>query len=141
MLVSKNFQLKEFIHPGIYALWGDFSIRFIDNRLIDLVQVIRDRFGVPFVINGMFRGALFTESGLRSFGTKTGAGMSQHKFGRAVDLKCSAISPDEIRSEIRKNYEFFRSYGLTAIEVDTPTWVHISTENTGSGALVEIPYK
>ena len=131
MKLTKNFYLHEFINPDILKWYGEVvSLGFIDNRIVDIAQFFRDRFGKPIVINGEFLGITFTESGLRKFNTQTGAIMSQHKFGRAVDLKWEGMDADEVRADIINNYEKFRSKGLTTVEKDTDTWIHVDCRFT-----------
>ena len=130
MKLTKNFYLHEFINPDILNWYGNVSLGFIDNRIVDIAQFFRDRYGKPIVINGEFGGLTFTESGLRKFNTRTGALMSQHKMGRAVDMKWEGMVADEVRADIINNYEKFRSKGLTTVEKDTDTWIHVDCRFT-----------
>jgi hypothetical protein len=140
MKVSKNFILQEFVDPVTYKAMGEKSLWLIDKRIIDLAQFLRDHFNVPVIINNWHLGGRYDESGLRQFNTTTGATRSQHKYGRAADLKFSGLKPEEIRNEIRKS-PILLSLGLTTIEKDTPTWVHIDCRYTGLDKLLEVPYK
>jgi len=142
MKVSKDFELGEFIDPATWMVRGEKSIELIDTRLITLTQFFRDYFAVPITINNWHQGGQYKESGLRTFLTKTGATYSQHKFGRAADLKLSGLDTEEVRHEIRRNWKAFKQAGLTCIEMDTPTWVHIDVRNTTTPEILyEIPYK
>lgn len=141
MQVSKDFDLREFVDPATWQIRGEKSIELIDARLITLVQFMRDYFGVPVTINDWHTGGKYKESGLRTFMSKTGATYSQHKFGRAADLKFSGLTPEYVRKEIRRNWPVFMDKGLTCIEKDTPTWVHIDCRNIGANTLLEVPYK
>jgi hypothetical protein len=143
--VAKNFILQEFIDPEIYQLMGDKSIELIDTRIIDIAQAIRDHFNLPCIINNWHEGGGYKESGLRKFLSKTGAAFSQHKFGRAIDIKIEGVTDyDSVRSEILKKDEFagyFRLKGLTVMESGTPTWLHIDCRFTGSEEIILIPFK
>ena len=81
------------------------------------------------------------ESGLRQFGTITGAGMSQHKFGRAADVIISGMSSEEVRKLIKNNFTELKALGLTTIEKDTPTWCHFDCRFTGQDELLEVAFQ
>ena len=131
MKLTKNFSLEEFV-PKKYIDWygTTVSMGFIDKRIVQVVQFFRNRYNKPIVINGEFGGLTFTESGVRSFNTQTGAMMSQHKFGRAADMKWIGMDADEVRADIINNYEKFVSKGLTTVEKNTDTWIHVDCRYT-----------
>jgi len=135
MKVSKNFWLQEFLPPDLYEMSPQSGIWMIDRRIINIAQFIRERYGKPVTINNWHSGGQYKESGFRNPFTKTGALLSQHKFGRAIDAKIDGLHPEEIREDIRQNYALFRVVGLTTIEVDTPTWVHMDCRNTNQDSL------
>ena len=91
MIYAPNFVIQEFVPKEIYDIHFDNSIRLIDERIIILAQLFRTRYGA-ITINNWHNGGQYHESGLRLFSTPTGAKYSQHKYGRAVDLKFSEHS-------------------------------------------------
>lgn len=141
MKVSANFQLKEFVDPATYTARGEKSIELIDLRIITLAQFCRDFFKTGIIINNWHMGGQYKESGLRSFETATGARFSQHKYGRAVDLRFHDLKCEDVRNVIRQNWPLFKAAGLTTIEKGTPTWVHADVRFTGLETLFEVPYK
>jgi hypothetical protein len=141
MKVSKNFILQEFIDPEIYQIKKEKSIELIDRRIVLVAQLIKEIFDVPVMINNWHEGGGYKESGLRKFLTKTGAPFSQHKYGRAADLKIEGWDDyEKVRDVIRDYWDNLRVLGLTTIETGTPTWLHIDCRFTGSNHLHEIPY-
>ena len=128
-MVSKNFSLGEFIHPLIFEWYGEKSIWFIDHRIITMAQFFRDRYEKPININGKYAGQTFTESGLRRFNTSTGAQMSQHKFGRAIDMRWYGMDTDEVREDIKNNKGLLMEAGVRAVENNTQTWIHLDCRN------------
>ena len=135
-MISANFKIQEFVPKEIYDVYGDRSIMFIDKRIIDIVQALRDISGRPIVINNWHTsspGNKYNESGYRKPDTKTGAKYSQHKFGRAADVKVSGMNPKDVVNLILKNEMYFVNLGLTTIEnvEHTPTWVHLDCRWTG----------
>ena len=122
----KYFALNEVIPPTIIAERGERAWSLMDDRILQGADWLRETFG-PAVINGKYGGKVFTESGLRDPFTTTGAKWSQHKFGRALDLKFTKVSVKEVYDYILANQPEARSHGITCIEDirDTPTWLHI----------------
>lgn len=138
MKVSKHFDLREFIDPDIWAILGEKSIILIDHRIIEIADFFRGYFDVPIVINNWHSGGPYKESGLRKFLTKTGAKFSQHKFGRAIDMKLEHLHPEAVRKEVLAAWRKFRRCGMSAMEAGTPTWVHVDCRYTGTDDLLII---
>ena len=141
MKEAPNFVIQEFVDPVTYSQRGEKSLELIDERIVKLAQVFRDYFKARVTINDWHTGGHYKESGLRTFDTTTGARLSQHKFGRAIDMKIEGYEAEGVRSEIRKNAEYFMAHGLTTIEKDTPGWVHVDCRWTGMDTLLEVPMK
>jgi hypothetical protein len=141
-ILTNNILISEVVPKAVYNEWGDNAKWFIDIRVVQVAQTISDNINPgshePVIINGVFNGVIFDESGLRNPLTETGASMSQHKFGRALDLKFKNYSPDQVRSWIRAHWNELKELGLTTIEKDTPTWTHIDTRYTGLDFLFEV---
>lgn len=141
MNITKNFSIKELIPPDIYAARGDAAAQLIDIRIVNVAQWLRDQTGKSITINNWSSGGSFKESGLRNFETSTGAKWSQHKYGRALDLKVEGMDAETVRKLIRDNWNTLKTIGLSCIEKDTPTWVHIDCRYTGLETLLEVPYQ
>jgi len=144
MQVSKNFYLWEFVSSGIYRRWGNNSIWFLDKRIITASQFIRTRFDYPVTICNWHDAEpgdkIYQYSGYRSPSCKVGANLSQHKFGRAPDLKMLGKpnnGADELRDDIKKNFHLYKSMGLTTIESEdyAPNWCHLDCRWTGMKEL------
>jgi hypothetical protein len=125
--VLDNFHLDELVHPSILNQFGASSVRFLDRRALEGLQWLRNTLGHPLKVNDYFHGGAFQNSGLRPFNVKVGAQFSDHKFGRAWDVKCEHLTPDEIREHIIKHELFLTEANyITNIEEGTATWTHIS---------------
>jgi hypothetical protein len=99
----------------------------MDERILRGADWLRELFG-PCTINGKFNGKGFTESGLRDPFTNTGAKFSQHKFGRALDLKFHKVTCNEVYEYIIRNPTQARENGITCVEDIRDTkgqWLHI----------------
>lgn len=73
-------------------------------------------------------------SGFRPYDESVGSSLSQHKFGRALDLIPKKVHPDEIREDII-NQKFGFMKGIQAIEMGI-SWLHFDTRNNSSGKLL-----
>jgi hypothetical protein len=122
----KYFALNEVVHPGAIQALGDRAWTLMDERILRGADWLRELFG-PCTINGKFGGKGFTESGLRDPFTATGAKFSQHKFGRALDLKFHNVTCKEVYDYIIRNPGDARENGITTVEdiAFTGTWLHI----------------
>ena len=122
----KHFALNELVPPDVIQARGEQAWQLMDERILRGADWLREKFG-PCVINGKFNGKGFTESGLRNPLTTTGAKWSQHKFGRAVDLKFLKVNVKEVYDYILANQPEARANGITTVENinATPTWLHI----------------
>ena len=122
----KYFALNEVVHPGAIQARGEKAWELMDERILRGADWLRELFGAC-TINGKFNGKGFTESGLRDPFTATGAKFSQHKFGRALDLKFHKVSVKEVYEYIIRNPSEARANGITTVEdiAYTPTWLHI----------------
>ena len=132
MQVSNNFQLHEFVPQSIYLQFGDNSLWYIDKRIITLAQFLRHEIKAPVIINNWKTGGQYNESGYRTPDTKTGAKYSQHKFGRAIDVKVTGYTPKDVHEFILSREKDFMEKGLTRMEnyLATPTWTHLDCAYT-----------
>jgi hypothetical protein len=141
-LISKHYEIREFVPPEIYQLFGERSIWFIDQRIVLLADWMCDYFGSHVVINNWHTGGQYHESGFRDPMTGTGAARSAHKRGIAADFKIKDIDPEFARDEIRKNFDALHSrFGITTIEQDTPSWLHVDLRWTNQDTLLEVPFQ
>jgi len=136
--LSHDFFLDEFVPQEIYRKYGAKPIWFVDKRIVDVAQFLRDHFNQPLTNNDWMDGGLRNYSGFRTPDVQIGATLSQHKYGRAIDIHVKGITPEEIRHEIRNNSHYFFQGGVRAVEMDTPTWVHIDIRETKK--ILWIPY-
>ena len=141
MKLSKDFSIHEFVPPAIYEHFADKSIWFIDPKIVQMAQFIRDRFSKPVTINNYLAGGNYQYSAFRDSACTIGATNSQHRHGRAIDFRIQGMTPQEIRGDIIKNFELYRSSGLTTIEGGTPTWTHVDCRYTHSDSLLIVPFK
>lgn len=130
----QHFVLQELVHPNIYNKWGDRAWEFLDQRLLQTVDQLREYFG-PITINDWHVGGEHVDSGLREWLSTVGAAWSQHKFGRAADLKFKTTTPIGASAVILAMPSRFPL--LTTIEdvVKTLTWLHIDVRNNQTSGI------
>lgn len=138
MKVAPNFDLRELVSPEAYATLGDSARWCIDPKLVDVVQAIRTIAGKPVTVNNWHAGGRYTQSGYRTPTEKTGAKLSQHRFGRAADLKIAGLTPLDGLQLLKDNWYVLSRLGLTTVEdpEHTPTWLHVDTRWTGQDELL-----
>jgi len=110
-------------------------------RIIMAVQYLREKTGLSITINNWATGGQYKESGLRRMDTTTGARWSQHKYGRALDLKVSGKSPKEVHAIIHEHSKYLvDNQLLTTVENvnATPTWTHIDCRYTGLDRILVV---
>lgn len=131
MQLSPHFRIEEFVPKSTFNSFGVSCTWFIEPRLIKVAELLRSHFDKPIIINNWHDGGEHFESGFREPESTTGAKRSQHRFGRAIDIKIEGMSAQEIYADILKNEPLFLLAGLSAMEniASTPTWVHCDVRN------------
>lgn len=135
--LTDNFTIHEFVPKSVYERFGNKSIWFIDIRIVRICQFLRDYIDRPLKINDWHIGGSFQNSGFRLSDETVGSPMSQHKYGRAADIKIEGFSTDEIHEAILNNWGELSAIGLTTLEkaIKTPTWCHLDTRYTGMSSI------
>lgn len=111
--LSENFTSKEFDCKGK----GCCNKTLIDEKLIDILQKIRNHFGKPITINSGYR----CKTHNKKIG---GAGRSKHMDGTAADIKVKDVTP----AEVAKFAESIGVLGIGLYETDKDGYfVHIDT--------------
>jgi hypothetical protein len=128
--ITKNFSDKEVLPRELHGYRWEW---FIDFRIVEVAQKLRDIFG-PITINN----DRFNWSGYRTADCGVGAQFSQHRFGRALDLKFANTTPEEVQKYIIEHESEFMDLGLRRMEnaAKTKTWLHIDCMHTGKEKII-----
>lgn len=128
----KYFRLEELVPQSLFFAHKDNLDRLwwcIDIRVTWTADKLRMRYG-KMSANSWLWGGQCQERGLRLLGTKTGAILSQHKFGRALDLWPTSITAKEIRQDILTHpdldeFKFIRAIeeGTAHLHFDVRNWI------------------
>ena len=116
--LSANFNVSEFLCHGS----GCCTEGQIDDKLVAILQNIRDHFGKPVYISSAYR----CETWNKKVG---GVSRSYHSYGQAADIKVDGISP----AEVAKYAESIGVLGIGLYETDKDGhFVHVDTRTTKS---------
>lgn len=110
--LSSNFYLREF-----ECKCGKCKNTIIDKNLVNSLQLIRDHFNKPIIINSAYRCAKHNKA-------VGGATLSKHRFGMAADIVVKGVAP-EIVAAYAESIEL-KGIGLY------PTFVHVDTRRSKS---------
>lgn len=123
---AEYFKIFELVDPETYEARGQKAWELIDSRLITVIDRLRAIFG-PATINDWKWGGKFKWSGLRTNRCRIGAKYSQHRFGRAADLKFKNVSAQEVRDFIKAD-PIWPHVGVRCVEKDV-SWLHVDVRN------------
>ena len=123
--LSKNFTLQEFTksqiaeRKGIDNIPGEIHLERAKELFENIVQKVRDNFGVTIINSGYRSGDLNYAIG--------GSNTSQHCKGEAVDIECPGTPNYDVAKWIEDNLDFDQ----LILEFYTPGipdsgWVHVS---------------
>lgn len=144
MNICPNISVKEIVCPHTFAKYGDKAIRFIDEDLIKVMDVIRNKIlKCPIIINN---GSSLTQRGLRCnicqlVADKTKSGklyLSGHNLGKACDFSCSKYSVKEVHDLIKKNSNLLPCKIRLESPIDAPSWIHVDIMTYGQKEKVYI---
>lgn len=127
----KFFELRELLpkdtYNNLHVGLGDKLWLMFDGRLLRTIDKIREKHG-RMEVNNWFRSGNCQYRGWRPFDCSTGAFLSQHKFGRAIDLFPMDTTVDDVRDDIINNQNDDAYKLISAIELDV-NWIHIDFRN------------
>lgn len=138
MYTCKHFAAHELVPISIYQKRGEKSYQCIDDRLLKLIDMLRELFDCSITINDWKWGGNRQWSGLRTEDSPYYSNTSQHTFGRAVDMLVSKYDAFTARKMIKEwmdqgRFEAIGVFSVTLEEGAEITWVHIDVRNNEEG--------
>lgn len=132
MYVPKHLIIQEIVPRDLYDMFKDPAQLFalFDEQVLMGADWLRNRYGT-MTCNNWHLGGEFKWSGFRTTESPYYSQGSMHSVGKALDLKFSKISAEEIRADLRK-LEYVPH--ITRIE-DGVSWLHIDTKPTNNNKL------
>ena len=141
--ISKYFKPEELVGPEIYNKYTNKNdiYNLFDKNLLIIIDLIREWVKYPLICNNWKIGGPRKESGLRDINSNIGAKKSAHKLGKAVDLICKELTPQEIHKIIEDNKNLLPcKIRIEKTSNGKPiTWTHIDT-NSKSNQIDKIYY-
>ena len=133
---EKYFSIKEFVSEGLHITYkalgrANLLWSLFDDRILRAVVALREIYG-PIYINTWSihnQNSNFNYRGFRGPNCIVGTELSQHRFGRGLDMHFGEATVDEVRCDLikgrvsRDGLEY-----ITAIEKEV-SWLHIDCRN------------
>ncbi|MGL4475418.1 MAG: hypothetical protein ACRCT7_13350 [Shewanella sp.] len=131
MYKPKHFKTQELVPEHIYKARGEKALELIDERVLITIDTLREKLGCSITINNWMWGGNRNWSGLRTAGFYKSLqayedSLSQHKYGRAVDMLVKGMEASQVRQFIYDNKKDFPY--VTFVETDI-SWVHVDCRN------------
>jgi hypothetical protein len=128
MYIPENFGIKELVPKDLYEKYKTRGNQFLfqvvfDERLLRLIDTVRKKFG-PMTINDWSWNGSNQYRGYRPPDCSVGAALSQHRFGRAVDMIPKYGTADDMRQIIIDNQNTDDWKDVGGLEMDI-SWFHI----------------
>ena len=127
--IPEHFIIEELVDPQTFKDRGQKAFELLDPLMLWTLDRMRENFG-KISINTWKWGGQYKYSGFRPKNCVEGSYYSQHRLGRAFDLKLESYKPEEIRQAIKDDpdNEIFKY--INCVENGTPTWLHIDGRHT-----------
>jgi hypothetical protein len=135
MYKMKYFQPSEVLPKSWLDTYGANALLALDERILISIDLIREYFAVPVIVNNWAKGGAFSFRGLRTPGCLQYKPDSQHAFGRAIDFDVQGLSADYVRRVILDGQA--RWPLITRMEIGS-AWVHVDCANTGSKKIIMV---
>lgn len=141
----KYFGIKELVCPHVYELWGESAWQFLDKRLLENLDWVRENLGKPIVVNNWAQGGQYSQRGLRccacvlvrekAFLEKPY--LSDHVLARGVDFNVVGMTAQEVRDWLECHKEELPHN--VRIEKDV-NWVHLGIAYFGQTEKISYFY-
>lgn len=131
MYRCRHFDIEELVPPETLQGLGEAKCWWLfDQDGLKTLDALREAFDRPLVINDWKWGGLLRYSGFRPPSCTEGAEFSQHRFGRAFDVKVEGKQSLELSDQLRAHIRQFRHRytWIRCLETDI-TWCHIDGRN------------
>lgn len=131
MYICEHFHLTELVSPVVYKKYGSFAWNFFDDRMLRDLDLLRDLWGKPLVVNNWKNGGGYKQSGLRCnidpivYGKKEPY-LSAHVLGRGFDVKPLKLADtSDLLLCVLENYKKFETLSRIEDYNKTGTWIHV----------------
>lgn len=136
----EHFGIKELVSPIVYNKWGEQAWMFFNESTLRSLDLIRESYNAPIIINNWVSGGTLKQCGLRSnldeipLGKtkQNGLYLSAHCLGKGFDLHDKYGHNKKLWQHCYQLELSGKAGTFTRIEnlSLTPTWVHIDEFQT-----------
>lgn len=139
MYKCEFFGIRELVSPVVYNKWKEQAWMFFDEEVLKELDLIRQTFGAPIIINNWYNKGALKQCGLRSNldeipktnTLKNQLYLSLHTMSKAFDLhsafgnhqKLYNLCYEMIKKKKLKRFKRLENFNSTL------TWVHIDCAN------------
>jgi hypothetical protein len=114
-------------------------MRFIDKRIPEIMDFLRDEFEKDIIINDWHWKGNFQQRGLRDKTAKEYKPYSCHSFGRAVDFDVDKTNSLDVQKKILNEYaDDLITMGVTGVEDSTSGWTHITVSDVSAWGFKKV---
>ena len=142
MYKNQYFGIKELVSPIVYNKWGQNSWMFFNEEILRELDLIRETYYSPIIINNWSSGGSLKQCGLRSNLDEIVKGktnknqlyLSAHTMACGFDLHCKYGHNDKLFNHVLnliKNKKLKQFKRLENFE-NTKTWVHLDCFNSST---------
>lgn len=142
MSIKDYFSIEELVCPHVYNKFREYAWQFFDPRLLDVMLVIREKTGLPIIVNNWANGGELSQRGLRTNISPIVKGktaldklyMSAHIQGMAWDFNVVGQTVEETHKWIVDN-KILLPHPIRLEEPDGINRVHLDTRSDGFMAI------
>ena len=141
MYKCQYFRIKELVSPIVYEKWGEEAWMFFSADTLKDLDLIRETYGHPIIINNWASGGNLKQCGLRSnmddlVKNKKTLYLSAHTMGKGFDLHCFYGHNSKLWQHVHDLISKGKLKSFRRLEnlKDTPTWSH--TDEFQSNTIV-----
>jgi|AntRauTorcE11897_2_1112592.scaffolds.fasta_scaffold00269_12 hypothetical protein len=144
MKARKNIAWYEVVPKRIWEKYKNFErgmMRLLDDRILNFGQWFIERHGTCY-LNNWYWGGIHDSRGWRPTDDPDGSKLSQHKFGRALDLIPKYKTIIQIHIDIIRNEEEYLNAGITTVECiwDATSWMHFDNRSHDMNGIMFVDY-
>ena len=112
MKIKDYFSIKELVDEEVYSIHGESAWKFLDDRLLECLLVVRECLNNSIIINDWSFGGSMQQRGLRHNKSsmvrhKENIYLSAHMLGKAVDFDVQGVNSSDVRKWIEDNADLF----------------------------------
>jgi hypothetical protein len=119
----KYFKMEEIVDKNTFENFGRSAWPLFPPYSLDMLDNLREFFGVPVIVNNWLEGGQFQFRGYRPSWCNVGSSGSYHRKGMAFDCDVEGYTAEEARQKILANQDNELLKLINRMEANT-SWLH-----------------